>query len=140
MTTQRSPSIGVAGIVVRPDHRVLMIQRAGQTMKGLWAFPGGRLEWGESLREAVQRELREETGLAVVAGALLYVAEVRTADAHFVILDFAAESKGFEVIVGSDARAARWVNEEEATALPLAEGMAECLRASPVRDWLGWAT
>jgi ADP-ribose pyrophosphatase YjhB (NUDIX family) len=107
-------------------------------MQGTWAFPGGHLEWGERLIEAVQREFREETGLLVRPVKLLHVAEVITDDAHYVILDYGVTASQFDVTVDSDASDWRWVNYREIDAMPLAAGMAQCLTQSAVRSWLGW--
>jgi len=55
-------NIGVSVIIVRGDQ-ALLVKRAEPPYKGLWAFPGGKVEWGETLNQAARREVLEETGL-----------------------------------------------------------------------------
>jgi len=77
----RRPVVGVVAIARTPDGRVLLIRR-GDT--GTWALPGGTLEWGETLRSALTRELSEETGATVVSlGRLLGVYSGPERDARF---------------------------------------------------------
>jgi ADP-ribose pyrophosphatase YjhB (NUDIX family) len=64
------PVVPCVGAVVRdPDGRLLLIRRGNPPSRGLWSLPGGRVEPGENVAQAVEREVREETGLVVVAGA-----------------------------------------------------------------------
>ena len=86
------------------------------------------MECGETLAEAVVRELREETGLDGVCGALLGVAERITPDGHFVILDYEVTLVGTEVpVAGDDAADAEWVELHEVAERDLTEGLAELL-------------
>ena len=103
--------------------RVLLIERGTPPGVGLWTVPGGKLEAGESLAEAVAREVREETGLAVEVGALACVVERMGDDYHFVILDSLARVVGGTLAPGSDARAARFVDDAELHELPLTDGL-----------------
>lgn len=138
----KRPKVGVAGVVRRADGRVLMIQRGHPPASDLWAFPGGHVEFGESLKDSVVRELYEETGLrAATVGRLLFVAELREVDHHFILLDYAVtleSTSGTAGTVASDARALRWVDQAEASRLPLADGMARCLADGEVVRFLGW--
>jgi len=119
-----------AGAVAIHDGDLLMIRRGHGPAAGEWSVPGGRVEHGELLAEAVVREVREETGLECVCGPLIGWVE-RIADDgtyHFVILDF-------EVTVlddttpraGDDAAEARWVPLPDVTDLRLVDGLAEFL-------------
>ena len=117
----RRPVLAVGAVVLRvgsAQPEVLMIQRGRPPMAGAWSLPGGRVEWGESLVDALRRELHEETGLAVTVGALLDV-ELRGDDVHYVVMDYAAEAENssLDPIAGDDARAARWVAVDTLDAL-----------------------
>lgn len=111
-----------------------MVERGRGAAAGLWSVPGGRVEWGESLRDAVVREVREETGLEVEVGEVVWVGEsLGPGDPpswHFVLIDFRARVVGGELRAGGDARAAEWVplgrvEERPVTPalLPLLEGL-----------------
>lgn len=111
------------------DHdRLLLVRRGRGPAEGRWAVPGGRVERGEALAEAVTRELREETGLEGVCGRLLGVAERIDDDHHFVILDYEVTLVGSdEPVAGDDAAEVEWVELHEVVERNLAEGVAELL-------------
>src|SRR5262245_60212807 len=89
------PYLAVSAAIFRAG-RVLIVRRGTPPMRGIYTLPGGGVELGETLEQAVIREVREETGLAVAPVALAGYREVITHDAdgkverHFVILPFAA--------------------------------------------------
>ncbi|MFN8472104.1 MAG: NUDIX hydrolase [Anaerolineae bacterium] len=125
------PTVAVGGIVV-DNNRILLIQRGHAPNKGLWTVPGGRVEWGETVREAVVREVREETGLSVELGPLVVIVDrMSEPDAenayHFIILDFLARLVGGALQAGDDAAAARWVTPGEWQAMPTTEGLGPVL-------------
>jgi len=123
------PEVCVGGIAVRGES-VLLVCRGRPPAVGLWAFPGGRVEPGESLSAAVERELAEETGLVVQCGELVGVTEHISNSMHFVILDYAVECSPDAVpVAGDDAAEARFVSFAEITAgsLPLSGGMRDFL-------------
>ena len=120
---------GVAvGAVVRRSDELLLVRRGRAPAVGEWSVPGGRVEPGELLMEAVVRELSEETGLRGVCGPLVGWVERISEDHHFVILDFEATVTGdLTPTAGGDASEARWWPVSEVAALPLVEGLAEFL-------------
>jgi 8-oxo-dGTP diphosphatase len=123
MSTLPRPTVAVAAIVFDADGRVLAIERGEPPGVGLWSLPGGKQEPGETLAQAVVREVREETGLDVEVGELACVVERMGVDYHYVILDYYARVTGGELAAASDARAARFVTLEELAALPHTAGL-----------------
>jgi 8-oxo-dGTP diphosphatase len=123
------PEVCVGAVVV-DDDRLLLIRRGHGPAAGEWSLPGGRVEQGELLVEALAREVAEETGLEVVCGDLLGWVERIGADHHFVILDFTATLVGPEgatPVAGDDALEAAWVPLHEVAEQRLVEGLAEFL-------------
>ena len=116
------------GAVAVDDERLLMIRRGHGPAAGEWSVPGGRVEPGELLAEAVVRELAEETGLEGVCGELIGVVERVSEDRHFVILDYAVTVlEAAEPEAGTDAAEAAWVALKEVADLALVDGLAEFL-------------
>ncbi len=112
-----APLVGVGGIVVH-ESRVLLVQRGTEPLKGQWTIPGGLVDVGETLREAVIREVREETGLAVEPLELVELLdrihrEGERVRYHYVIADYLCRWDGGVLLPGSDAAAARWVERAE---------------------------
>lgn len=129
MTTSPSgaPQLCVGAIVIL-DGRLLLVQRANEPAAGSWSLPGGRVEPGELLAEAVVRELAEETGLEGVCGEMVGLVERFADDQHFVILDFTVTVLGDDPPrAGDDSLDARWVPLEEVAEWLLVDGLAEFL-------------
>jgi ADP-ribose pyrophosphatase YjhB (NUDIX family) len=123
------PEVCVGAVVV-DDDRLLLIRRGHGPGAGEWSLPGGRVEQGELLVEALAREVAEETGLEVVCGDLLGWVERIGEDHHFVILDFIATLVGPENAIpaaGDDAAEAAWVALHDVADQRLVEGLAEFL-------------
>ena len=132
-----SPLVGVGAVIVdrhvnrhldhhRDENRVLLIRRGQPPLLGEWSLPGGVLECGETLRDAVVREAREETGLVVETGEMLGVYERLIRDAegrvryHYVLVDFLCRPVSGDLKAGSDAADVRWFTRDELPALNLA--------------------
>lgn len=81
------PVVAASGIVFRPGPRVLVIQRGKPPLAGTWTFPGGKVRGGESIAQAIEREVLEETGLRVLAGELVQIVELVSEGYHYVIHD-----------------------------------------------------
>ena len=109
-----APVAGVGGVVLDGD-RVLLIRRAHPPRQGEWSLPGGKVELGESLIEAVRREVREETGLEVAVGPIVELFDrIHRDDAggvryHFVIVDYLCRPIGGALAAGDDAADVAWV-------------------------------
>jgi 8-oxo-dGTP diphosphatase len=128
MSQPSGPQIAVGAIIVH-DGSLLMVQRGQDPGKGLWSLPGGRVERGEYLVDALRREVREETGLAIEVGDLVGILEV-TGDPHYVILDyFAAVTGDSAPTPGQDAADARWVPLDDVPKLDCTPRFLETLRA-----------
>ena len=112
------PVVGVGAVIV-DGGRVLLIKRGHAPLKGEWSLPGGAVELGESLEQALVREVREETGLEVVVGPVVEIFERIQRDAgdrveyHFVVIDYVCRPCGGRLGHASDADDACWVDVSE---------------------------
>lgn len=113
------------GAVVTAEDRLLLVRRGRPPGSGLWSLPGGRVEPGETLEQAVAREVAEETGLDVEVGDLVGFVERRGEGYWFLILDFVAlvRGDGADPVPGDDAAEAAWFTLQELRGLPLVEGL-----------------
>lgn len=132
MTSPRAPAGGlipcVGAIITDPAGRLLLIRRGHPPGRGLWSVPGGRVEPGETDEQALVREIREETGLAVRAGRLVgAVRRPGPGGLVFDIRDYAARVTGGTLAAGDDADDARWVGRPDLAGLPLTDGLVDAL-------------
>ncbi len=127
------PQVAVGAVTIRGD-RVLLVKRGRPPSQGLWAVPGGRVELGETLQQAAQRETLEETGVQVEAGEPVYTFdaiirdEERRVKYHYVIIDLKAEYVAGEIHEGDDAAAVAWVPADRLDSLPVNEKTLYLLR------------
>lgn len=133
MSGPARPELCVGAVVVRGDE-LLLVERGRGAAVGQWAVPGGRVEAGETMAEAVVREVREETGLEVACGAALGWVERISDEHHFVIVDFVAEplDATAPLAPGDDAADAAWVPLAELARIDLVAGLADFLAAHGV--------
>ncbi|MHA1583106.1 MAG: NUDIX hydrolase [Candidatus Baldrarchaeia archaeon] len=128
-----NPIVGIGAVIVKGD-KVLLIKRAGDPGRGLWSIPGGLVELGEKIKDAVRREVKEETGLDVRVGEIADVTEIITRDEegkvkyHFVIVDFFAEVLRGELKPSSDALEAKWVEFKDLRKYRLTETVERLFR------------
>ncbi|MCP4224797.1 MAG: NUDIX hydrolase [Actinomycetia bacterium] len=134
MSQRQRPETSVGAIVVK-DAKLLLIQRGREPALGLWSVPGGRVEGGETLAEAVVREVAEETGLEVVCGHFVGFVERIGPTSHYVILDFWARVVGNQPLqAGDDAAEAAWVRLDELHTVDLVDSMLDFLIEHGVVD------
>jgi ADP-ribose pyrophosphatase YjhB (NUDIX family) len=132
------PYLAVSAAIVR-DRKVLIVRRARQPSLGVYTLPGGAVEAGETLEEAVAREVREETALEIAPVALAGHREVILRDAesrverHFVILCFAARLLGGEIALSDELDDARWLDPAELAGLRTTDGLQEIVHAALAR-------
>ena len=129
----KSPICAVGGIIFRDDS-VLLVKRGKAPAVGKWSIPGGAVQLGERLEDAVIRELEEETGLKVSPQHISKVIDRIFRDApgrvqfHFIIVDFLCEVLEGEPLPSSDAAAVGYFKISELDDLDLTEGTAEVIR------------
>jgi 8-oxo-dGTP diphosphatase len=129
------PFLAVSAAIVR-EGKFLVVRRARAPAHGLFSLPGGVVELGERLTEAVAREIAEETGMSIEPLALAGYREtiVRNGDdrveRHFVILCFAARWRAGELELNEELSEARWIEPAELADLPTTPGLAEIVAAA----------
>jgi len=129
-TYPQRPYLAASAAIIR-DGKVLVVRRARNPALHLYTLPGGAVETGETLRQAVIREVLEETALTVEPVALAGYREVIVPDAqgrierHFVILSFAARWLNGEPVLNDELDDARWLDPAELQGLSTTEGLAE---------------
>jgi 8-oxo-dGTP diphosphatase len=129
------PILAVSAAIIR-DRKVLIVRRARPPADGLYTLPGGVVEAGETLIEAVKREVREETALTIEPVALAGYREAIGRDAggrverHFVILPFAARWIAGEPVLNEELSEAMWLDPPRIATLPTTAGLAEIVAAA----------
>ena len=127
-----APVVGVGGVVVR-DGRALLIRRGKEPLYGRWVVPGGTVELGESLEDALVREMEEETGLRVEPVEILTVFDRIHREGgqvvhHFVIVDYLCRWRSGEAKAASDALDVAWASASELAAYDLPAKALEVVR------------
>ena len=128
-----APIVAV-GAIIRDGTRILLIRRDREPAKGRWTFPGGGVELGETINDALRREALEETGLQVEPGELIAIVDRIVRDDagrvqyHYVILDFLARPVGGALHRGDDAADVRWASLADLEDLDVTEQAKEIAR------------
>ncbi len=127
------PMVGVGAVIFR-DKKVALVRRGGPPSEGKWSIPGGLLELGESLEDALRREVREETGIEVEVIERCAVLERILRDSwgrveyHYVLIDFVCSYLSGELEAASDTRAAAWVSVEDLDDYSMTGGTVDVIR------------
>lgn len=134
------PQVAVGAIVIK-DGKVLLVKRGNPPGKGLWAIPGGRVRVGETLKEATEREIKEETGIIIRARKPIYPFDVILKDSdgrvqfHYVILDFMGDYISGNVTPGDDVNDARWFSAYEIKEIPVTKTTLDILKEVPLFEF-----
>lgn len=130
------PFLAVSAAIVRDDDRLLVVRRSNPPAQGVYTLPGGVVEVGETLTEAIAREVMEETGLTIEPVALAGYREAIVRDGedrverHFVILCFAARWQGGEPVLNEELSEAHWLRPDELAGLTTTAGLAEIVASA----------
>jgi 8-oxo-dGTP diphosphatase len=128
-----SPQVAVGAIVVK-DEKILLVKRNKAPHKDLWAIPGGSVEIGETLPEATEREVHEETGLNIKAKEPVYTFDLIERDEsgavrfHYVIVDLSAEYVSGDLHPADDALDARWFAPQDLAHIAISDSTRKLLQ------------
>ncbi|CCD85365.1 putative Nudix hydrolase family protein; putative ADP-ribose pyrophosphatase [Bradyrhizobium sp. ORS 285] len=132
----RHPQLAVSAAIFR-DGKIMLVRRARSPAKGAYTLPGGRVEFGESLHDALAREVMEETGLSITIIGLAGWREVLPAsyggkggDGHYVILPFAARWQAGEPVLNEELDDVLWRAPDDLDGLSLTDGLPDVIAAA----------
>jgi 8-oxo-dGTP diphosphatase len=126
------PQLAVSAAIFR-DDKILLVRRAGSPAKGFYSLPGGRVEFGETLHAALNREVDEETALKIEIVGLAGWREVvpgTSGGGHYLIMSFAARWIAGEVVLNEELDDFRWLPPDATGDLKLTDGLNEVIQAA----------
>jgi 8-oxo-dGTP diphosphatase len=132
----KHPLLGVGALIFTSSGRrgpILLVERGGHPLKGYWSLPGGLVETGEKLEDAVRREILEETGLKIEPVSRFEIFERIMRDAsgraeyHYVLADYICKVVGGALRAGDDVSRAEWVRRSELDNYRITEGTREVI-------------
>ena len=126
------PQLAVSAAIFRAD-RILLVRRARSPAKGFYSLPGGRVEFGETLYAALDREVAEETALKIEIIGLAGWREVvpgATGGGHYLIMSFAARWTDGEVTLNDELDDYKWLAPDELGDLKLTGGLTEVIQSA----------
>lgn len=111
------PVVGVGAVIIHQE-RVLLVQRGNAPYIGMWCIPGGRVRYGETLQQAAEREILEETSIIIKAKQPVYTFEIIEPEGadhplHYVVIDLEADYVSGELAPNDDAQDAKWFAKDE---------------------------
>ena len=121
------------GALIFEGSNILLVERAGEPMKGYWSLPGGIVETGERLADGIRREVREETGLEIGALSVFEIFERIIADAegqteyHYVLIDYVCRPQGGRLAPATDVSRVAWVSQQDLGKYRLTDGTLEVI-------------
>ena len=119
------PIIAVGAVIQNDAGEILLIRRGRPPREGEWSIPGGKVQWGEPVRHALEREVDEETGLKIELAGLIDIVDSLIEDEsgslahHHVLLDYAARALSGTSRAGDDVQEVKWVARENVDDYPM---------------------
>ena len=138
----KHPLVGVGALIFTRSGRrgpILLVERGGEPLKGYWSLPGGLVETGELLEDAVRREILEETGLRIEPVSRFDIFERIMRDSqgraeyHYLLVDYVCKVVGGELRAGDDVSRAAWVRRAELDQYRITEGTREVIERAYAR-------